>query len=308
MNLLFSLDSTPLTLAVLAARHDFRLTLFWIIHLIMLGLFGLEMLWVLSIWLRGRVPGLPADASRWQKFWRVVGITLRAIFSPRLGDILRALVMDGLLHRPLLQENPRRWIAHIATFGAFFLLGVLSTITGLAVEILDPIFHVEHPIVKALLNFDHPVVAFLNDFLGLVMLLGLILIAYRRFVEKDPQLRTLGGDKVLLVLLFLIVLTGYPLEAVRLLAERPFAETAAWGFIGYPLARLLEPLNLPWEGLHFWGFWLHAALPTALMFYMPFSKFFHVFMSPLVVVINSLGKEEHRSAAGTYPIPTPSSH
>ena len=274
------------------SSHDFRLTLFWIIHFTALGLFGLEMLYVLSIWLRGRAPGLAPDASRLRKLGAVIRIVLGVVFSRYLFTALKALIRDGLLHLPLFERSKSRWLAHIAAFASFFLLGVISTITGLAVEFLYPIFHIEHPIVLMLINFDHPLMAFINEFLNLVLLAGLIFIVYRRFVLKDAQLRTIAADKVVVGFLFAIVLTGYPLEALRLLADEvtkgSLQATAVFGFIGYPLSRLIKPLNWPWEALHFWTFFLHFGIVTLLMFYMPFSKFFHALMSPLVVVMNQV--------------------
>lgn len=278
---------------------DFRLTLFWIIHLSTLSLFGLEMLYIISIWLRGRVPGLAPEASRLRKLGAVIRIVLGVVFSRYLFVALQALIRDGILHLPLREKSKPRWLAHIAAFGSFFTLGVISTITGLAIEILYQIFHIEHPVVLMLINFDHPVMAFANEFLNLVLLAGLMVIVYRRFVLKDAQLRTIVADKVVLSFLFAIVLTGYPLEAFRLLADEvtkgPLQATAVFGFIGYPLSRLLKPLNWPWETLHFWSFFVHFGIVTFLMFYMPFSRFFHVLMSPLVVVINKVVEERaHR--------------
>ncbi len=288
------------------SHQDLRLTLFWAIHLTTLSLFGVEMLYVLSIWLRGRVPGLAPDASRLRKLGAVVRIVLGVIFSRYLFVALKALIRDGLLHLPLFQKSKSRWLAHIATFASFFLLGIISTITGLAVEFLHPIFHIEHPIVLMLINFDHPVMAFTNEFLNLLLLAGLVFIAYRRFVLKDAQLRTIAADKVVLGFLFAIVLTGYPLEAFRLLADEvtkgSLQATAVFGFIGYPLSRLIKPLNWPWEALHFWTFFFHFGIVTLLMFYMPFSKFFHVLMSPLVVVMNLVDREiGHQPASSPNP-------
>jgi nitrate reductase gamma subunit len=277
------------------SQHDYRLALFWVAHAITLSLFGLEMLYILSIWLRGRVPGLAPDASRFKKLGAVLRIVLGVIFSRYLFVALKALIRDGILHLPLFERSKSRWLAHIAAFGSFFALGVISTVTGLAIEILHPIFHIEHPIVLMLMNFDHPVMAFTNEFLNLVFLAGLIAIFYRRFVLKDAQLRTIVADKVVLGILFAIVLTGYSLEAFRLLADEitkgPPQATAVFGFIGYPLSRLIKPLNWPWETLHFWTFFFHFGIVTLLMFYMPFSKFFHTLMSPLVVVINKVAEE-----------------
>jgi nitrate reductase gamma subunit len=288
-----------------------RLRAFWIIHLITLGIFGLELLFVLSIWLRGRVPGLPAEASGTAKLWAVIKRTVRTIFSRRLWVALKALVLDGMIHIPLMRKNAYRWVAHIATFGSFLLLGILSTITGIAVEILHP----EHgllahgtgirffdAIIEILIDFDHPFTAFSNELLGVIFLLGLCLIFYRRFIKKDSQLRTIVADRIVMSTLFAISITGFPLEAFRLLANQPFSPTAGWGFIGYPLARLMQPLGWNWEALHNVLFWLHFAIMLVLMYYMPFSKFFHTIMSPVVAVLNELEREEeHRHGRSPEP-------
>jgi len=278
-----------------------RLQTFWILHLIALGLFGLECLVILSIWLRGRVPGLPTDASWATKLWTVIKRTLKTIFGRRLWIVLKALVVDGMIHVPLMKKNFVRWLAHIATFGSFFVLGILSTITGVAVEILHP----EHgiiahgtgipffdAIIEVLIDFDHPFTAFTNEILGLIFFLGLCFLFYRRFIKKDSQLRTIAADKIVMTMLFIISITGFPTEAFRLLSHQPFSPTANWGFIGYPLARLLQPLDWNWETWHNIWFWTHFAVVTALLYYMPFSKFFHAIMSPVVVVLNKLETAE----------------
>jgi nitrate reductase gamma subunit len=54
----------------------------------------------------------------------------------------------------------------------------------------------------------------------------------------------------------------------------------------------MQPLNWNWEVWHNVLFWIHFVIVTLLMYYMPFSKFFHVVMSPVVAVLNQLDREE----------------
>ncbi len=270
-----------------------RLHLFWIIHLTMLTLFGIEMVLVMSIWLRGRMPGLPSTASPWQKLWAGFKYLLTLVFSRKLWRMISALLNDGLMHRKILRVSRYRWLAHITVFGSFVLLGLLSTVTGVAVEIFPNLFPADHflntnVISVTLRNVDHPVIAFINDFLGLVILCGMALIIYRRYFRKDAQLRTIPADGFIIALLTGMILTGFALEAFRLLAHQPFEPTAVWGFIGYPLALLLQPLNLNWEFWYNAGFWAHFVIPNILLFYAPFSRFAHVIMSPIIVTLNSL--------------------
>jgi len=271
-----------------------RLTLFWMLHLVFLGAFILESLVVLSIWLRGRVPGLPPDASALRKLWRIVRISLSVILSRRLPNLIGALFADGMAHRKLFTESRSRWLAHLFIFGSFFILGIISIVTGVMEEILHHLLHVDHPLVLAFTDRDNPVLAFLNEFLGTIFLLGLLYVVYRRFIRRDPQLRTIGSDRTMLILLLLIAITGFLVESFRLLHTRPYASTAAFGFLGLGLARLLEPLDWPWEELHYACFFVHFLVTSALLFYLPFSKFLHILVSPIVVMINAASGEEHR--------------
>ncbi len=279
-------------------EHDSRLALFWIIHPALLGLFTLMCLYIASVWLMARVPGLPAGASRGQKLGAVMGRTVRFIFSPRLWPFLKSLVLDGMIHRRLLRVSPLRWITHIAVFGSFVILGLLSTITGLAVEIFPLLLPADHflntnAVSVALRNFDHPLIAFVNELLGLIILVGMLIVIYRRYIQKDPQLRTAASDTIVIITVLLFCVFGFPLESFRLLAKPPFAPTVGWAFIGYPLARLLQPLNWDWHLWYNLFFWLHMATVHFLLFYTPFSRFAHVIMSPLIVALNTSTQEAH---------------
>ena len=300
-------------------EHDQRLTIFWAVHLALLGLFGLELLFILSVWLKARVPGLPADASRWRKLGAALRFTLGVIFSRRLWPLLKALVVDGMVHRRLYRTDRRRWAVHIAVFGSWLALGLLSTITGVIVEIL-PLLGMSPAAVAAIPLFGHLFhadvwwVALLNDLLGLLVIGGMLLVIYRRYLQKDPQLRTIPADNMVIGLLTLIACSGFFAESFRLLADYTttagvFAPAPAmispeklppaltsvwgpqWGFAGYLLALLLGALRLSpglWEAVYNAVFWLHVVIVTALLFYLPFSRFFHAIMSPVIVAYNSM--------------------
>ena len=294
-------------------EHDQRLTTFWTVHLILLGLFGLELLFILSVWLKARVPGLPADASRWRKLIAALKLATGIIFSRCLWTFLKALAVDGMLHRRLYQINLRRWAVHITVLGSWLALGVLSIITGVVVEILpllgmDPGTIAAIPLFGQLFHADVWWVALLNDLLGLLAIGGMLLVIYRRYIQKDPQLRTAPADNMVIGLLTIIALSGFFAEALRLLADYTSTTGAflpdptmipteklpvvlhsawgpQWGFAGYLLALLLGSLHLSpdaWLSIYNAVFWLHFAIISILLFYLPFSRFFHAIMSPVV--------------------------
>lgn len=299
--------------------HDGRLNAFWLIHLVMLGLFGLELAFVLSVWLKARVPGLPPSASRWRKLAVTARFAVALLFSRRVWPLLKALLADGMIHRRLYRTSSRRWLAHIAVFGSWLVLGVLSTMTGVVVEILpllgmSPARVAALPILGQLYHADVWWVALLNEVLGLVVLVGMAWVLYRRYVQRDPQLRTIPADSVVIALLTLIALGGFPVETFRLLSAYTtsaglFAPDPGmipvdklpltlygvwgpqWGFVGYLSAQGLGALRLEpgvWAFLHNLFFWGHVAVVTALLFLLPFTRFFHVIMSPVIVAYNTM--------------------
>jgi hypothetical protein len=307
-------------------ERGLNMAAFWIVHLIMLGVWALLMLYFLSLWLRSRVPGIPAHASRWRKLFAAIGFVLGVVFSRQIWAFVRSFVMDGLLQRRLYQKNRLRWITHIMVFGSFLIMGVLSTITGVVVEGL-PLVGLsaekigEIPLIGTFFHADVWWVALVNELLGLVLLAGMLLVLYRRFVKKDPQLRTNPIDNTIIFLLTAIAVTGMLTEAARYLAEYTTAGgifapaylslslekyPAAlyplwgpqWGFVGYALAWLLGLTHISpdvWEVVLNIFFWLHFVIVSALLYYLPFSRFAHVIMGPVIVAYNTM--RENKSAA-----------
>ena len=299
--------------------HDERLTVFWIVHLALLGVFGIELLFVLSVWLKARVPGLPADASRWRKLGAALRFAAALVFSRRVWALLRALVADGMVHRRLFRTDARRWAVHMTVFGSWLALGVLSTLTGVIVEILplmgmSPEAVASIPLFGQLFHADTWWVALLNEILGLLVIAGMLLVITRRYIRKDPNLRTMPADSIVIALLTIVAFGGFLAESFRLLADYTTAAGVfgpdpamispdrlppalydawgpQWGFAGYLVALLLGALRLSpgaWQGAYNVFFWLHFATVSALLFTLPFSRFFHVIMSPVIVAYNTV--------------------
>jgi nitrate reductase gamma subunit len=266
-----------------------RLELFWTSHLIIIAI-ALIGLWMgVSIWLRGKVNGR-ADLSAGTKIIALIKITLSTIFSARFWPLLKAFVLDGLLHRRLFKEDKLRWVAHASMFLAFLFLGILSTITGFFEEVLKHFLHIESPLVLFITDKDTPIMALMNEIGGLIIIFGGIIAAVRRFIVRPAHLRTTAPDTLLIVALLVIIITGYPIEAIRIISEDVPPSLARYSFVGYPMALLIEPLNWPWESIHFWLFFFHVGICSLFLLYLPFSKFFHVLVSPVIAVVNSVPK------------------
>jgi len=263
-----------------------RLAVFWVLHAVAAAVFVAGCGLRVSIWLQGSVEGQPAPGLG---AWLRAG--WRCLRRAGLRRTLRAFLRDGLFHRRLLATSRGRWFAHACLLGGFGAMFALSLLTGFCTEVLVGLFGVRHPLVQAIINKDTPAMALANETLGLVMVVGIILVVWRRYLRRPAELRTAAPDTALVVLLAITLISGYPVEALRLVAEGVPAGIGWYSYLGYALSLPLRGLSWPWQALHDGAFLLHTTVASAFFAYVPFSKFFHALVSPLVATANSLRRE-----------------
>lgn len=274
-------------------------TLFWVVHLPLMALFLIGLVDTTSLWLRGQVEG-GSDASAGRKFFILLGRALRAIFSRRLPRILKAFVVDAWFNRRLWQRSRWRWASHFLLLNGFLLLMVLSGLAALSEKVLYHLFHLGHiPWIAMWYTADHPVTALLNEVGGVMMTLGLLFYTVRRYGLRPPQLRTGSMDTWMVVALWLILLTGWVAEVVRLNAHSD-GPAPYMAFVGYPLARLVAGWRLPWEVLADVLYVGHGLLVSAVIVTIPYSKFLHAVATALTATVNTVQEEETFAVEGAH--------
>jgi nitrate reductase gamma subunit len=265
---------------------------FWALHIPAMIVFLAGMGFSLSIWLQGTVNGR-SDISAGKKLSLLIKDALAVVFSPRLGALLRALIWDGAIHPTLFREHKLRWTAHFCVFSGIVLLTMLSFFSFISVDIMIPILKMDNLFTSIFANKDHAITAFLNDFGGLVVTIGLIIVIVRRYVIKELDMRTRMVDTEIIVFLALIIVSGYVAEVCRLSFEfEELPPSAIYALLGYPIATLVRTAPLPWGELHDWFFLFHALFSSAVVAYIPFSKFFHAVAGAIIASVNSLQAEQ----------------
>lgn len=250
---------------------------------LLIALIGFIML--LSLWLRGSVHGRP-NLRLMEKTSYIVSDVWGVIFSRGLWTLIKSFVLDALLHRYVLQESVGRWVMHTLIYLPFLGRFLLGLITWLA-TVLYPAASLTH----LLADKDTPAIAFTYDLLAALMLIGVLIAVYRRFVVRDKQLISLYQDKLALLLLGGIYLLGFLAEGLRLLVNGIPFNVGIYSFLGWIVVAALYPLHLPWSSIYPYLWYIHAALAAALIAYLPFSKMLHVLVSPLIVTVNAVRKE-----------------
>jgi Fe-S oxidoreductase len=130
------------------------------------------------------------------------------------------------------------------------------------------------------------------DTMGLVFLAGLVWATWRRYRTKPDRLNNRATDLWVLATMLYITVTGYLIEGLRLAnqaIEGAAVYEQSWAinsYVGYALATVFRAIGLGGGsgaalGLHIF-FWLtHALVTFAFIASIPFSKFKHIFYTPI---------------------------
>lgn len=130
--------------------------------------------------------------------------------------------------------------------------------------------------------------SFIVDVFGALVLVGVLIAAYRRLITKPKKLVYTDESVWILVAILLIVLTGFELEGLRIAATND--PWGTWSPFGYLLAKAstatlsVDTMKL----LHVITWWWHAVLVFGFIAVAPFTKMAHVVMAPLNIYTASL--------------------
>ena len=214
-------------------------------------------------------------------------------WGARLRAGLRTLAVDSFAHRRFLRHERYPGLMHFLIFWGIAVLFVATTLA--AIE-----FNLERYV-----GWRFPTAAIgvqlelVWDLGGLMLIAGIGLAAYRRYVVRPPRLNTMLENGVLLWLLLAMALSGFLLQSLRMAATetepssalyRP--EWAAWSPVSYAIAAGVRATGMTvyaMEVSHFALWWAHAALMSATFVYaaVRFGPLMHIFVSPLNVLMRT---------------------
>jgi nitrate reductase gamma subunit len=234
--------------------------------LLLLGLAGMVHLWMLG---KEKPLGTEIKVSKW----------------------ITAILKAGILQTQILEYSTLAWLAHMMIFWGFMFLLLLTSFHFVLIWIIPSSSSFFHYFKAGGGNFF---LAFWGDFWGLTLFIGILLALFRRYILRPETQNTISDDSIAIWSLFVLTITGFMCEAVRL-AARPEAQDAAYSFAVHWMVPLLRRYN--WAEVHItYLFWIHAIVSFIFIVYIPFSKFRHIFSSPLdyafVTASNRYTKED----------------
>lgn len=122
------------------------------------------------------------------------------------------------------------------------------------------------------------------DLAGLLLIVGLSMAIFRRVVTKPSYLRTSWESYAILGSFLYIGLTGFVMEAIRLVLHP--VEWAAFSFVGYGLSFLFtswSPQSLGMVYVTLW--WSHFVAVMLLFVLLPLTVLKHIILIPLNLVL-----------------------
>ncbi len=210
----------------------------------------------------------------------------------RIKDFIVIGVVEGLFHRRIFRE-PYPGLMHFLIFA-----GALLLLAGTALDVID------HYIVHFISGGVYLGIGFAVDLGGIMLLIGAIMATVRRYIQKPERLNSVLDDAVLLILIYVVVITGFFIEGFRQITALPgtltqpefysHPEWAVWSFGGYAVASLFSGLSESARLITYnvlW--WFHSALSLGAIFYvcLSFSKAAHILVSPANVFLKSSRKK-----------------
>jgi Fe-S oxidoreductase/nitrate reductase gamma subunit len=137
-----------------------------------------------------------------------------------------------------------------------------------------------------LVGFNYIAMSWIVDVFGFLAMIGIMVLAYIRYVQKPERLNdTNPADGWLILLVFVILLTGYFIEGLRIAAQIQLSTTMAQiayeriaSPFGWMFASLYSGMSV--DNILMWHrmlWWFHMAIAFTFISIVPFTKLWHIF-------------------------------
>ncbi len=301
---------------------------------LLIFVFGL--VYRVSRWFKRKVGVAGRDISSGERFIEALSSSVRVLAGRKMITLLKVFFLEIILQRKILKESPLRWVMHLAIYYGFILL-LLTHALGeiVAVRLFPDYYPTANPFY------------FIRDFMGLVVIAGLLIAVYRRFVLKVPRMHSNARDVYGIVILAVIMVSGFSMLGLKITSHSvftrmvedysdvksagdfealeslwvkdyglvspginpPFDESVIekgrfihemncalchsapqWSPGSYAVAKLVSPVALSLDRASVAAFlwWVHVLACLLGLAYLPFSKMFHIIVTPVSILVNAV--------------------
>ena len=176
-----------------------------------LAVFAIGLLVKIGTWFTRDIGIWAKDHQTTERIVEAIKGILGVLFSHRVFLLLKALFLDVIFQQRILKENFLRWIMHMMIYGGFMLLLIFHALGPIVVE---PLFGTYYSTINPYFFF--------RSLFGSMVVAGLGISIYRRYIKKVPRLKTSGMDCYAIVILSVIMVSGVLLEGLKISSHTAF--------------------------------------------------------------------------------------
>jgi heterodisulfide reductase subunit C/nitrate reductase gamma subunit len=193
-------------------------------------IFGIGLLYKVFRWFRYSISLGAQDVSTARRLAAAFTGIIATLFSARFFTLLKVFIIDVVLNLRILREDALRWLMHICIYGGFVLLLLMHALGRYTSAV---VFNNYMPTINPFF--------FLRDLFGVLVLVGVAIAIYRRFIAKVPRLMTRTMDVYVIVLVAVIIFSGIALLGTKIASYKVYEQMVAdYTVFDPPESRALE--------------------------------------------------------------------
>ncbi len=178
-----------------------------------LGIFFIGLIYRVYLWFTLTLGPDSEKAVAAKRIKACIRGTLRIVFSRKVIVLLKSIFIDVLFQRRLLAGSSYRWIAHMLVFWGFSYLLLMHALEALILPRFVPDYA----------STQNPYL-FLRNLAGLAVLIGLVMMISRKKIRSEQFVKKKAADKMILILLGTMLISGFALEALKITSKSRFQE------------------------------------------------------------------------------------
>lgn len=202
----------------------------------------------------------------------------RPIEYDNLGIRFKTFILAIFKHDKGVYRGTFRRFMHLGVFYGFIMLTFGTLVIAIQDHFGIPLFY----------GKKYLIISLLLDLFGLLAMIGIAMAAYKRYIDKPDHEDYTFDDALLLILVFLILFTGFGLEGLRIYStDDPWA---TWSPVGLFFSVVTQKTGLSIHSalaVHAFLWYFHMLLTFGFIAYIPYSKLFHMVSSPLNIFLRS---------------------
>jgi heterodisulfide reductase subunit C/nitrate reductase gamma subunit len=176
-----------------------------------LAVFITGLIYKVSTWFFRTIGTSSRDITPSDRLLAFVKGFIRTIFSKKIITLINTLVLDVILQRRILKEDFIRWLMHMLIYGGFMLLLLMHALGEIiTASIFSDYYSTLNPFF------------FLRDLFGIIVIIGIGIAVFRRFILKIPRFSSNAMDRYAIFIVAVIIISGILLEGMKITSYSDF--------------------------------------------------------------------------------------